>query len=145
MKVRAADALVGAGVALAMALAMASSLWIALWPDFYQGIAEIARSSGQTPPEASRVSASFLEVNDLWGALMLAVPVLITSGAFWVIWLADYRRLPRRPILWALAWLLLLFCGASAMSIGIFYVPSTLALMAAAVLSLRRLRPGVSP
>lgn len=130
----------GAGVALALALALASSVWIALWPSFYRGIAEVARSSGQAPPEATRVSASFLEVKGLWGALMLGVPVLITLGAFWVIWLADYRRLPRRPILWALAWLLLLFCGASALSIGVFYVPSAFALMAAAVLSLQRLR-----
>lgn len=131
----------GAGVALALALAFASSVWIALWPSFYRGIAEISRPSGQAAGEATRVSSSFLEVNGLWGALMLAMPVLITLGAFWVIWQADYRRLPRRPILWALAWLLLLFCGASAMSIGIFYAPSALALMAAAVLSLRRLRP----
>jgi len=119
-----------------LALAVAASAWIALLPGFYQGMS-ITGAPGEAPKELTELRASFIEVNGLRGLLMLLIPVLITLAGLLISWQTGYHNTFRRIIQWMLVALLLLFCIAGAFSIGIFYLPSALTLLVAAIFNLR--------
>ena len=119
--------------ALSVILALAASLWLAFWPTFYQGVEAKPDSQGTV-----RTSASLIEVNGYWVALLLLIPVVLAVAGLLAGRAADYRRFKGKLAVWAPAAMSLLFCFAGLFSIGLFYIPSAGALVATAVLASRR-------
>ena len=78
--------------------------------------------------------ATLIEVNGLSAALLIVIPVALT--AITLIATLPNPAHPRLMLIlrWASFALMLLFCIAGALSIGIFYLPSTIAMLVAAVL-----------
>ena len=82
---------------------------------------------------SSSDTATLIEVNGLWAALLIVIPVALTALAL----LATLPN-PTRPRLmlilrWTTSVLLLLFCTVSMLSIGIFYLPAAIATFVAAI------------
>ena len=78
-------------------------------------------------------TATLIEVNGLWSALLLVIPVALTA-----VTLIATLPTPAHPrIMLALRWasfaLLLAFCAVSILSIGIFYLPAAVATLIAAI------------
>ena len=132
---------------LALTLAAAASLWLALGP-VYQGVSVTAipvAPGSSRPPEApfsehhTSFSASLVAMNGL-----RVVPLLVLPVAFIFLGLTCALVWPQRKqgriALWGLALLLLAFCAVGIVSIGIFYLPSALALLTAAITSGRKKR-----
>jgi hypothetical protein len=114
---------------VAIVLATIGSVWLAVWPCFYTGTT--SGSSGE-----STTCSSLIAENGTWVISYLAVPIILTILAF----LGLVARL--RAVMWALAILLLALCILAAWSIGLFYVPSAVALLvAAARMNPTRARP----
>jgi cytochrome bd-type quinol oxidase subunit 2 len=101
--------------AVAVVLAVVAGAWLIAWPCSYVG-----------DDGTSTTCSSLIDVNGAWVLALLVVPVAISLLAV----LAVAARL--RPAAWALAALLLIACGLAVFSIGIFYVPSAVALVVAA-------------
>ena len=78
--------------------------------------------------------ATLIEVNGLSAALLIVIPVALT--AITLIATLPNPAHPRLMLIlrWAAFVLMFLFCVVSALSIGIFYLPSTIAMLVAAVL-----------
>ena len=78
-------------------------------------------------------TATLTEVNGLWAALLLVVPVALTA----VTLIASLPGAPRPRLMLTLRWtsfaVLLAFCAVSVLSIGIFYFPAAIATLIAAV------------
>ena len=74
-----------------------------------------------------------MEQNGLWVIWLLILPVLITGLVLLVIRLTDTGQLGRKVLLWTLTLTFLAFCAVGIFSIGLFYLPSGLALMCAAI------------
>jgi hypothetical protein len=77
-------------------------------------------------------------VNGTWVVAELAIPVVVTAVAL-VALVAG-----RRMVVMTLALLLLVLCVLSALSIGVFYIPSAVALVVAAA-RMDRSRIGTDP
>ena len=117
-------------------ITLVAGLWVAFWPGLYQGISvevEIGTTgeSGTTREE----SASLVEVEG-WGVLpLLEFPVILSGAAF--VGARLLRRGSRRLaalLVYGAAIAMLAFCLLAILTIGLFYVPSALALIAAAFL-----------
>ena len=78
-------------------------------------------------------TATLIEVNGLWAALLLVVPVALTA----VTLIASLPGAPRPRLMLVLRWaafvLLLAFCAVSILSIGVFYLPSVIVALVAAI------------
>ena len=83
--------------------------------------------------EATRTSATLVEVNGLYVLLLLLVPVLLTGSTLFSILFAHKRQVIRVAMLWTPLVLLLGFCLLAIFSIGIFYLPAALAVIVAAL------------
>jgi hypothetical protein len=79
-------------------------------------------------------SATLVEENGKWVYGLLAVPIAITVGALTTV----AFRLPR-GIEWSLAGLALLGCVIAIFSVGVFFLPAALLLVAAAATDRGRL------
>ena len=79
-------------------------------------------------------TATLIEANGLWAALLLVIPVAVTA----VTLIASLPNAPRPRLMLALRWasfaLLLAFCAVSALSIGIFYLPAAIAMLVTVIL-----------
>lgn len=151
-------ATIASGVALA--LAVTAMLWLALWPNLYQGVSvtsvvvapdsEALSSTGpirETAFESSsrqtRTTASLVEANGLWVISLLLFPVALAAIG---LLSAVMRRTAQtsgiwylwRTSGWASAVLLVVFCVVGAFSIGVFFLPSAVAAIVGAVLGRRR-------
>lgn len=114
---------------VAIGLATIGSAWLAAWPCFYTGT-----TAG---PGGERTTCSTLIAeNGTWVIIYLAIPIILTV----LTYVALVARL--RAVMWALAILLFGLCMLAAWSIGLFYVPSAVALLVAAA---RMNRPHRSP
>ena len=82
---------------------------------------------------ASRHTASLVEQNGLWVLWLLLVPVLLSGLALLTITFTDAGQARRRVLLWGASLALLGFCAVGIFSIGLFYLPSALALLCAAL------------
>jgi len=110
----------------ALLLAVAAGSWLAFYPGFYQGVSVTASSSGEVVQRNEQ--ASLLAENGMWALGLLAVPVTLTGlGVFGAA--RSFRFL-----LWSVAVVLLVFSVISGMTIGLFYLPAAIALLAAAAL-----------
>lgn len=104
---------------VAMVLATIASVWLVVWPCFYTGT-----TSG--PSGESTTCSSLIAETGTWVLSYLAIPIILTVLAF----VALVARL--RAVMWILAILLFALCILAAWSIGVFYVPSAVALLIAA-------------
>ena len=78
-------------------------------------------------------TATLIEVNGLWSALLLVIPVALTA-----VTLIATLPTPAHPrimltLRWASFALLLAFCAVSVLSIGIFYFPAAIVTLIAAI------------
>ena len=121
----------------AHALAWVAGAWLALGP-VYQSVSMAATIPGEPAGEVSRSTATLLEVNGLYGALMLLVPVILTGIALLAIQLANKSQASRVVLLWGTTVLLLGFCFLAILSIGLFYLPAALVLFVAALTGFNR-------
>ena len=129
------DAAVVAAFA-AHVLAWAVGLWLALGP-VYRGVSVTAVAPGEAPGEATRFTATLIQVNGSWVILLLAAPVVLTALTLVSVLLTDAGQARRRVFLWASAILLSGFGVLGSFSIGLFYLPAALALIVSAVLGSR--------
>ena len=81
-----------------------------------------------------RSSATAIEVNGLHVILLLLVPILLT--AITLLGLRLQQTTMRKILLWSPAVVLLGFCFVAIASIGMFYLPTALALLVAAIADL---------
>ena len=79
-------------------------------------------------------SATAIEVNGLHVILLLLVPILLT--AITLLGLRLQQTTMRKILLWSPAVVLLGFCFVAIASIGMFYLPTALALLVAAIADL---------
>lgn len=117
-----------AAAIIAHTLAWAATLFFLFWP-IYTGVSVSPGESG-----TSSVSGkTLIEVNGLWSALLLVIPVALTA----VILIASLPGALRPRLMLTLRWasfaLLLAFCAVSILSIGIFYLPAAIATLVAAI------------
>ena len=78
--------------------------------------------------------ATLIEVNGLSAALLIVIPVALTAITLNASLPGATRPRLMLILRWASFALMFLFCVVSALSIGIFYLPSTIAMLVAAVL-----------
>lgn len=118
---------------VAISLATIASVWLSVWPCLYTG------TTGG-PTGKSTTCSSLIAENGTWVVGYLATPIILTVIAFFAL----VVRL--RTVMWVLAILLFALCILAAWSIGLFYVPSAVALLvAASQLSRARARPNPPP
>ena len=120
-----------ASATLAHFLAWAVSLYFAFYPCVYDGTT-VTTQSGITISE-SRCSGSLVTVNGLRVLLVLAVPVAITGLGLFAIISSMVTYGVTRILLWASGISMVLICLMGALSVGVLYIPSALAMMVSAI------------
>ncbi|MFQ6027191.1 MAG: hypothetical protein ACE5Q6_06845 [Dehalococcoidia bacterium] len=118
---------------LAHLLAWAAFLWLVFWPNFYQGTTIVSTGPDGSGGREVPFSASMLEVNGRGVLIPLLVPVALTALGVLTAVNRNYADRRNQALLWITAVLLAVFCGLALFSIGMFYLPATLALILAAV------------
>ncbi|MCH7706302.1 MAG: hypothetical protein IIB33_04575 [Chloroflexi bacterium] len=121
-------------VGIAHLLAWVVGLWFVLGP-VYQGVTV---TLGGTVSYTTRDAATLIEVNGLRVLPLLMTPVALTGLALLTALWTEVGRARRKVLLWVSAVLLLGFCAVSIFSIGLFYLPAALVLMASAIMESRR-------
>lgn len=109
------------------------SLTAALLAHIFAWVATLFFLFGPAYSSNAGDTATLIEVNGLWAALLLVVPVALTA----VTLIAFLPNAPRPRLMLTLRWasfaLLLAFCAVSILSIGAFYLPCALATLIAAI------------
>lgn len=108
---------------ISVALAGAATLWLIFWPYSYSGI-----SLSSNGDESVKTSASLIMVNGYRVVLVLLVPCALTVIGFLAIRSADSSHVLEKVAIWLPAIVLLLFCVVALFSVGLFYIPSAVAL-----------------
>ena len=78
-------------------------------------------------------TATLIEVNGLWAALLIVIPVALTAVTLIATLPSTTPPLILLILRWASFALLLAFCVISILSIGIFYLPAAVATLIAAI------------
>ena len=120
---------------VAHAFAWAAGVWLAFWPT-YEGASVTATLPGEPGGELIRSSATAIEVNGLHVILLLLVPIFLTAITLLGLRLTAKSQTVRKVLLWGPAVVLLGFCFVAIASIGMFYLPTALALLVAAIADL---------
>ena len=116
---------------ISFACAAVASVWLAFSPNFYQGVEVSSTASGE-----GKFSASLIEINGLDVVLLLIIPVALAgSGLFGLLIPRGLVPFSIRSLLWIPAILLGIFCLVGIITIGLFYLPAEIALVAAAVMA----------
>jgi hypothetical protein len=121
--------------AIAHGLSWAALLFLVFWPATYQGVSAIPEpSSGiEQPAEQERFTASLIEVNG-WDVLpVLFIPILLSGVGLVAALTRNTHPMVGRIALWGSVAFILVFCLIGIFSIGMFYLPSALALIIAAI------------
>ena len=125
--------------ALAHAWTWGVGLFHVFYPYAYSGASSrsVSNPDGTTTTTTvvTKLSASFIEMNGLFGLLVLALPIVV-SGLFLAVALSEPGgRTVKITLLWVTAIVMLGFCVLGAASVGIGYAPGALAILAAAFAS----------
>ena len=80
---------------------------------------------------------TLVQVNGVWVALLLVVPIALTAAGMIAALPSTLPRALTQTLLWASAALMLLFCIMGVWSVGIPYAPCALPLLAAAWVGMR--------
>ncbi len=130
-------AIVSAGIAHVLALVVV--LWLVFGP-VYRGGSVTPAAPGAPANEPTKTTATLIEVNG-WRVLpILLVPAALTGLALLTVLRTNSGHTRRRVLVWVPAVLLLGFCILGSFSIGIFYLPSALALVVSSILVSRSRR-----
>ena len=116
---------------LSFLLAAVALLFLVFWPYAYEG------ESVQVSPNGEAVhveSSSLIEENGIGIIWALIFPAGVASAGLAASFRANWGG---KIVLWAAAVLLTLFAWATGLTIGLFYFPSALALLGAAVFHTR--------
>jgi hypothetical protein len=105
---------------VAIVLATVAGVWLVVWPCLYTGVTSSPRG------DDVHTCSSLIAENGAWVLALLAVPVVVTVLGFFAV-VGRFRA-----VTWALALLLFALCILAAFSIGLFYLPSAIALIVAA-------------
>lgn len=126
--------------AAALVLAIGASLWLALWPGFYKGVAaeaapatSAAETQAKPPAQTRQFSRSLVDVNGVKVVPILIFPVAVTLIALLAALWRDVSG--SKLVLWANAGILVAFCLVAAFSVGLFYLPAAAGVMTAAFLN----------
>ncbi len=76
---------------------------------------------------------TLVEVNGVYAALLLVIPIALTAIALIATLPNAVRPCLMLTLRWASSVLLILFCVAGMLSIGVFYLPAALVLLIAVV------------
>ena len=111
---------------LAHLFAWAATLFFLFWPVYGGNSAGAGESGGSVS------GSTLIEVNGLWAALLITLPIIFTAIA--LIASLPGAAHPRIMLIlrWAMFALILLFCAAGSLSIGIFYIPAAIGVFVAA-------------
>ncbi len=121
-------------LAASVILAALASILLAFWPYFYQGVVVSPGSSQQT-----NFHASLIEANGANVIFLLAVPIALTAlGLSGIYMIRNNKPLSTKSLLWILSAIQGLYCLVGAASIGLFYLPAEIALVAAAFKAQRK-------
>jgi hypothetical protein len=123
--------------AVSLALAVAASVWLVVWPCAYQGVS--ASAPGASAASVHTTCASVIDVNGSRIFVLVAIPIMLTSIALVAM------RFGVRLVVVPIAIVYLALCVLALASIGLFYAPSAIALLAAAFTRPRRPAPTVAP
>jgi hypothetical protein len=107
--------------AVAVVLAVAGAVWLLVWPCPYRVI--VVTSTAEGVEDASSTCRSLLEGNDTGAVVIFLVPVVLA-----VVGLVAART-GRRGVFIASAVLQLLFCFLGTLSVGLWFVPSAIAML----------------
>ena len=99
-------------------LAWAATLFFLFWP-IYTGVS-VSPGEGGTSSVSGK---TIIEVNGLWSALLLVLPIIVTAVGLIATLPGTVRPRIMLTLRWASLALLLAFCAVSILSIGIFYLP----------------------
>ncbi len=121
---------------IAAGLSALASLWLGLWPGMYQSVSVSVGPTGEETVVTT--SSSLIAVNGYRVVPLLMAPVAATLLGVLAISVANPLRRGGKIAIWTPAVLLFLFCLVGLASIGLFYVPSAIALLVAVVLASRR-------
>ena len=121
---------------VAHVLAWGVGLWLAFGP-VYSGVSvtpvqvnpETGQVVGQQNVEVTRHTRSLIESNGLWVIGYLLVPIALTGLSVLAARLTGAPRVLRAGIQWTSAVALLAACLLSILSIGVFYLPTVIALL----------------
>ena len=116
----------------ANALAWGGGVWLWFGPS-YRGVSVTPVLPDGSGGEVTHSTATLIEVSGVDVVLWLLVPVLLTIIALLAVYLVYPGQANRKILLWCTAAALLVFCALAIFSFGIFYLPSALALLVAAV------------
>ena len=116
----------------AHALAWAAGLWFVFAP-VYRGVSVTPSMPGEPAGEVTRHTATLVEVNGLYVLWLLLIPILFSGLTLLVIRFTDAGLARRKALLWISALALLALCLVGILSIGLFYLPTAMALLVAAV------------
>ena len=113
----------------AHALAWAAGVWLTFGPAYVGvSVTPVLRGDG-SGSEATRYTATLIEVNGLYVILWLLVPVVLTGIALLAVQLTNNSQARRKILLWGLVVALLGLCSVTILSVGVFYLPAALALL----------------
>ncbi len=115
---------------VALGLAVATGIYLAVGPT-YQGVEAVA--AGESTVEVARFTATYIEVNGLRSVPLLLVPVVLSGLAVWTVYARDAGKIRRQAVLWIVPVALLGLCAVTFLSIGLLYLPTVIALLAAAL------------
>ena len=110
--------------------AWVATLFFLFWP-IYSGVSV---SAGPGESGISSVSGkTLIEVNGLWSALLLVLPIIVTAVGLIATLPGTARPRIMLTFRWASFTFLLLFCVAGIYSIGIFYLPAAISMLVTAI------------
>tara|TARA_B100000378_G_scaffold261160_1_gene242353 strand:- start:191 stop:619 length:429 start_codon:yes stop_codon:yes gene_type:complete len=118
---------------IAHVLAWVVVLWLVFGP-IYQAESVTAAVPGAPANEPTKTTATLIEVNGWCVLPILLVPAALTGLALVTILKTNAGQTSRRVLVWVASVLLLGFCILGSFSIGIFYLPSALALVVSSIL-----------
>jgi len=122
-------------VGISVLLAVITLFYILFIPNFYIGQSESATINSKNiivRQPVKIVNQSFIEMNGLKSVIPLLIPVVLSILGFWALF---WRNRSGKIVLWSSSILVLLFSFLSIFSIGLFFIPTALLLMIAAVLN----------
>ena len=126
------------GVATVSAWIAHAFAWVAgngfAFVPVYQGESVAPALPGESVGERTWMSSTLIAENGLHVVLLLLVPIFLT--AITLLGLRLQQTTMRKILLWSPAVVLLGFCFVAIASIGMFYLPTALALLVAAIADL---------
>lgn len=96
-----------------------ATIFLILWPGFYQG--------------KNTANASLIEVNGYSVMVLLLIPIVLAFIVLLVIKLPEKHQVKRKIAIWVPTSVSLLFCLFGFFSIGAFYLPANVALLTSAI------------